>query len=428
MGDNIIENTDKRKKGNNEKKYRDHKNRVLNRGESQRKNGKYRYTYVGNDGKPHSVESWRLVPTDRLPSGKRPCKSLRELEQEIRKELESGVLPTGKNITLIHLIQLQKESESVKKITTLENDDSNIRFIATNDIGNMKIHRISSAYLKEWLKALQSEQGKHYHSIYGYWKVIKKAFKYAEEHDLIMKNPTNFTFSDYVLNDSKPREAVELEDKEAFLEFIKEHKVYSKYYDEIYVLFYTGLRISEFCGLTFDEIDFENNMIILDHQLQYEHGKYYVTSLKGTLTSAEANKRYVPMYKDVASVLQRIIDRRPRIENEMVIQSEDPRVPAKAGFIILSQTKKPKYAKMYERYFKDICNAYNLAHPDKTLKVVPHMCRHTFGTGVAEQGVPIAMLQKMLGHSDIKTTQRYCKTFEAKRIAEMTQKLNNERW
>lgn len=134
------------------------------------------------------------------------------------------------------------------------------------------------------------------------------------------------------------------------------------------------------------------------------------------------------MYKEVALAIQRIIDRRPHVENERVIQSEDPRIPEKSGFIILSQTKKPKYAKMYERYFEDICNAYNLVNPDKPLKVVPHMCRHTFGTGMAEQGIPITMIQKVLGHSDIKTTQRYCKTFEAKRIAEMTQNLNSERW
>lgn len=162
--------------------------------------------------------------------------------------------------------------------------------------------------------------------------------------------------------------------------------------------------------------------------MQYKHGEYYVTSLKGKLASAEVRKRYVPMYKDVASAIKRIIDRRPRIENEMVIQSEDPRIPAKSGFVILSQTKKPKYAEMYERYFKDICNAYNLAHPDKTLKIFPHMCRHTFATGMAEHGVDINTVQKILGHSDIKTTEGYCKTFEPKRMAEATQHLNNDRW
>lgn len=112
----------------------------------------------------------------------------------------------------------------------------------------------------------------------------------------------------------------------------------------------------------------------------------------------------------------------------MVIRSEDPRVSAKSGFIILSQTKKPKYAKLYENYLKDICRAYNLANPDNPLKIVPHMCRHTFATGMAEQGIPITMVQKILGHSDIKTTQRYCKTFEAKQIAEITQNLNTARW
>ena len=41
--------------------------------------GKYQYKYH-IDGKPHFVYSWKLEPTDKLPKGKKPCLSLRELE------------------------------------------------------------------------------------------------------------------------------------------------------------------------------------------------------------------------------------------------------------------------------------------------------------------------------------------------------------
>ena len=52
-------------------KRRDNKGRILNTGESQRKDGRYTYKYVDAMGKTRYVYSWKLLPTDRMPKGKR---------------------------------------------------------------------------------------------------------------------------------------------------------------------------------------------------------------------------------------------------------------------------------------------------------------------------------------------------------------------
>ena len=49
-----------------------------------------------------------------------------------------------------------------------------------------------------------------------------------------------------------------------------------RYYDAIYILFHTGLRISEFCGLTVSEIEFDEMRIKVDHQLQRTSQMKYV--------------------------------------------------------------------------------------------------------------------------------------------------------
>ena len=59
-------------------KRRDNKNRILRTGESQRKDGRYAYKYIDTFGKPQFVYSWKLVPTDKTPAGKRDDISLRE--------------------------------------------------------------------------------------------------------------------------------------------------------------------------------------------------------------------------------------------------------------------------------------------------------------------------------------------------------------
>ena len=83
---------------------RDSKRRVLRRGESIRADGKYQFKYHVN-GVPHFVYSWRLEPTDRLPAGKKPCLSLRELEKQIGYDLDSQLDIIGKNITVMELVE-----------------------------------------------------------------------------------------------------------------------------------------------------------------------------------------------------------------------------------------------------------------------------------------------------------------------------------
>ena len=64
-------------------KRRDSKKRILQNGESQRKDGKYEFKYVDANGTRRSAYSWKLVATDRVPEGKRCELSLREMEKQI---------------------------------------------------------------------------------------------------------------------------------------------------------------------------------------------------------------------------------------------------------------------------------------------------------------------------------------------------------
>ena len=84
-------------------KRRDNKGRILHTGESQRTDGKYLYKYVDAFGNTKYVYAWRLTPTDPTPKGKREKPSLRELEQQIRRDIEDGIDSTGKKMTLCQL-------------------------------------------------------------------------------------------------------------------------------------------------------------------------------------------------------------------------------------------------------------------------------------------------------------------------------------
>ena len=68
---------------NRNRKRRDKKGRILRNGESQRSDGRYAFVYTDCFGKQKFLYSWKLEPTDSLPTGCRPCLALREKEKNI---------------------------------------------------------------------------------------------------------------------------------------------------------------------------------------------------------------------------------------------------------------------------------------------------------------------------------------------------------
>ena len=132
-----------------------------------------------------------------------------------------------------------------------------------------------------------------------------------------------------------------------FLKFVHDDNVYCKYYEVFYILFHTGLRISEFCGLTIKDIDLKNRIINIDHQLQRIGSmEYHIES-----TKTNAGTRKLPMTEDVNAV-----------------------------------------------------NRYNSIFRVQLPKITPHICRHTYCSNQAKAGMNPKTLQYLMGHSDIGVT------------------------
>lgn len=83
----------------------------------------------------------------------------------------------------------------------------------------------------------------------------------AVDDDVLLKSPFAFELVGVVVNDSVMREAITKDQMRKFLKFIHDDVVYCKYYEVVYILFHTGMRISEFCGLTLKDIDLENKTV-----------------------------------------------------------------------------------------------------------------------------------------------------------------------
>lgn len=99
-------------------KRRDSKNRILQPGESQRPDGRYQYKYTDALGETKFAYSWKLVPTDKIPAGKRPDISLREKIKQIQKDLDDGIDTIGKKMTVCQLYaKYIRQRDNVKRGT-----------------------------------------------------------------------------------------------------------------------------------------------------------------------------------------------------------------------------------------------------------------------------------------------------------------------
>ena len=371
---------------------RDNKNRKLLTGESQDKDGRYRYKYNDAFGNRKSVYSWRLTESDPYPKGKRKDISLREKEKQIRKELEDGISPDGRSMTVLELVQKYVNLKRGVKHNTKANYNFVINIIKKEKFGSRMIDTITMSDAKEWLIKLQDD-GRGYSSIHSIRGVLRPAFQIAEDDNLIHKNPFEFQLATVVFNNSVTREAVTRKQERDFLKFIKEDHHFCKYYDAIYILFNTGLRISEFCGLTISDIEFDNHRIKVDHQLQRKRNMEYVIETPKT----EKGKRYVPMMNDVEESFRRIIENRknPKIE---------PMIGGYVGFLCLDKNEMPMVALHWEKYFQHIREKYNKIYRIQMPKVTPHVCRHTFCSNMAKSGMNPKTLQYIMGHADISVT------------------------
>ena len=370
----------------------DNRNRVLRYGESQRPDGRYQFKYQDNDGKVKFVYSWRLDKNDRTPAGKKRELSLREKEKQIEHDLFDHIVPNGGNMTVLELVKKYVSLKTGVRHNTEANYNFVINIIAKEDFGRMRIDKVHLSDAKAWLIRLQKD-GRGYSTIHSIRGVVRPAFQMAVDDDLIRKNPFAFELATVVVNDSVTREAITRAQEREFLRFIQEDKHFCKYYDGIYILFNTGLRISEFCGLTIGDIDFKEMRINIDHQLQRKRNMEYV--IEDTKTSS--GTRFVPMTPEVAECFRRILANRARPKVE-------PMVDGYTGFLFLDKNGMPMVALHWEKYFKHILDKYNSIYKVQLPRITPHVCRHTFCSKMAKSVMNPKTLQYIMGHSDISVT------------------------
>lgn len=393
-------------------KRRDSKGRVLWAGESQRPDGKYEFKYADNNGERHSVYSWKLVATDRVPDGKQVTESLREMEKKIKKDLEDNLLVyETRKMTLNSFwddyIAMKHELKDSTRSNYIYMYDKYVR----PDIGQKNITSIKYSDVKKFYMSLIYERGFKPNSMEIVNTILHPVFTSAVRDGYIRLNPSDGVMAEIKKSHTweKPkRHALTERQQELFVDFTAQSHQYKHWLPLITTMLGTGCRIGEILGLRWEDCDFEQNIISVNHTLIYrkftdESCHYAITTPK-----TKSGERIIPMLGDVKEALK--TEYRQQLEdgfNESVIDGY-------SGFVFKSRYNTVLSPHCVNRVLDRIIKAYNAKEEQAAKKerrkpeLLPHFSchnlRHTFCTRFCENETNLKIIQEIMGHADITTT------------------------
>lgn len=390
-------------------KRRDAKGRVLRRGESQRKDGKYEYKYTDINGVRRSIYSWRLVATDKIPSGARECEPLRDMIAQIEKDLSDGIHIYGAHkTTLNEAFDRSINNRPDLKESTKQMYSEFYNMYARHTIGNKKAASITYSDIAELYKDLLDDKNLNIGTVNNLNAAINVAFNTLLRDDMIRKNPTELVMSEIRKSYRglfTKRHALTIEQQNEFLNYIKNSK-FSYWYPIFTVMLWTGCRVGELCGLRWSDCDFQNNTISINHILVYDRAKSNKFSFRISTPKSKAGYRTIPMFDEVRDIL---LEKKQRKDGHSNVE-----VDGYSGFIFTTKTGQPMSSVNLNSALSNIIDAYNselevLCRKDgvcrtKLPKISCHILRHTFCTRYCEVEDDVKVVQEIMGHSTVSIT------------------------
>lgn len=390
-------------------KRKDKKGRILEKGESQRKDGLYVYQYKDILGKRKSVYAPNLS-------------DLRKREKRIKRDLEDRINTAGAEITLNELFDKYMALKTQLANSTRQNYlglwNGSVR---KSPLGNKKICDIKKSDIL-WFYNSLSQRGLKYSTIKTFHCMFSPCFELAVDDDIIRKNPCKDCLRDFG-KDANERISLTKLEQEELLNFVRESKVYSNYYPMLIFMIGTAVRCGEAIGLTWDDVDFKNKEISINHQLIYKkfNGKY---GFYADTPKTDSGIRKIPMTREVYKALME--------QRELQISKRwrtDIEIDGYADFVFSTKNRNPMMPSAVNSVLLNIVNRYN-GMKEKKMElphISVHNLRHTGCTRMAEAGVDPKVLQYIMGHSRISVTMEVYNHISAERNRKEMDKLEKIR-
>ncbi len=150
-----------------------------------------------------------------------------------------------------------------------------------------------------------------------------------------------------------------------------------------------GLRQSELLGLTHDAVDLNRRRLQVQAQLRRHHGRFWLEEPK-TARSRRTMSLELPLVE--------VVRRRRVLQKEEQLAAGPAWQGNELGLLFNTELGGPISAATLSRRFHALCEGAGLR------RVRFHDLRHTYGSLLAEKGVPMRTAMDLMGHTQISTT------------------------
>lgn len=380
---------------------KDNRGRALRKGEVQRaSDNRYMYTYTDPLGRRKFIYANTLV-------------ELREKEQKLIKDQLDGLdLYVAGKATVNDTFDRYLSTKFKLRDTTRSNYVYMYDKYVRDTFGKKKIAEIKYSDVLQFYLYLLNQEGLALSTLDNIHTLLHPTFQLAVRDEVIRKNPSDGVMKEIAKETDRTRgirRALTIEQQRAFMDYIANHPVYYHWWPMFTILLGTGCRIGEALGLRWEDLDFENKIININHSMvYYPVGEDRACVQRISKPKTEAGIRTVPMLETVRDAF--LMEREEQEENGF----NQTEIDGMTGFVFMNRYGGVPNPAAINRTIKRITHSYNSEEIINAKKerrdpvVIPdfscHHLRHTFCTRLCEHETNLKVIQAIMGHRNIETT------------------------
>lgn len=369
----------------------------------------FRYAFM-LDGKQKDIKRTKDDSGNPFKTERAAIKAREATIIQVQAELLQPPKPTKERMTLEEVYAEYCETgRHGKAYGTTRKQDSLWKNHLSKKFGKRYIDDISVAEIVDYLSFLYYQEDRAYSYVESFLKMFYLIFGQAYSRNYLDVDKYNTLCVNKNTKIHMPKRKID-EDDEIVAFSIEETKALDEYFkgtnaETAYLLGrYCGLRINECYGLKWSNIDFDNDCIHIEQQMQYQEGLITLSPLKTrnakrTLYMNSKLKNHLLAVKaeiDAANINMPNV----RKQNQTIITDTNGKPVSSlvlVNSLVNGKIQTVNSMKYHSRKIKETLN----------IEFKYHYLRHTYGTRLAEQNMPAHLLCNQMGHASSKVTEKY---------------------
>lgn len=252
--------------------------------------------------------------------------------------------------------------------------------IKNSNIGKIPIQKLTSYNIQIFLNGITNLSNSSINKIF---EMLKSACNRAIKKKIILENPMDEVIKPNSKVQTKDIRALTMEEQSKFTEYLKMISVSEEKYKVCFLLeMYMGLRVGEALALQKQDIDLKNGYIKINKTLTKDKD----ANIKlNDSPKTFAGRRRIPIPDIIKKELKEQMEKSNNNKDNLLFLCDNDLVrPNSLNSVI-------------KRIFKSQLGLDNTG-------ITTHVLRHTYATRCIEAGMSAVVLQRLMGHTDIKIT------------------------